>query len=264
MQDVLAGDYRKALLFLRGTHLNDVNVENQDGYNYFNAIMVDKRVYDDPFVRRKIYESITKRITDAKIGVISVHGNYSIVGGDPYGLCQHVFGLPVTGLLKAGEIYNRYWEDCGAESVACFRAPMSCHNNIRRMRIARSEEADYWFRYIRTATLINSWDTMMSALNGMDFDGDLVMTTDNPILVENIRPTRTIMCVQRSASKSIPDDEMLMRSNIAGFGDDIGRTTNFVTSMYDVMAGYTEDSIEYQTLEYRIQSGQLYQQNCID
>ena len=90
------------------------------------------------------------------------------------------------------------------------------------------------------------------------------MTTDNPILVENIRPTRTIMCVQRSASKSIPDDEMLMRSNIAGFGDDIGRTTNFVTSMYDVMAGYTEDSIEYQTLEYRIQSGQLYQQNCID
>ena len=264
VQDVLAGDYRKALLFLRGTHLNDVNVENQDGYNYFNAIMVDKRVYDDPFVRRKIYESITKRITDAKIGVISVHGNYSIVGGDPYGLCQHVFGLPVTGLLKAGEIYNRYWEDCGAESVVCFRAPMSCHNNIRRMRIARSEEADYWFRYIRTATLINSWDTMMSALNGMDFDGDLVMTTDNPILVENIRPTRTIMCVQRSASKSIPDDEMLMRSNIAGFGDDIGRTTNFVTSMYDVMAGYTEDSIEYQTLEYRIQSGQLYQQNCID
>lgn len=72
------------------------------------------------------------------------------------------------------------------------------------------------------------------------------------------------MCVQRSASKTIPTEDDLIASNIAGFGDDIGRTTNFVTSMYDVMAGYTEDSIEYQTLEYRIQSGQLYQQNCID
>ena len=83
------------------------------------------------------------------------------------------------------------------------------------------------------------------------------MTTDNPIILRRIKPTRTIICVQRSASKSIPDDDALMKSNIAGFGDDIGRTTNFVTSMYDVMAGYTEDSIEYQTLEYRIQSGQL-------
>ena len=90
------------------------------------------------------------------------------------------------------------------------------------------------------------------------------MLTDNPILVNNIRPTRTILCVQRSANKIVPDEQALMLSNIAGFGDDIGRTTNFVTSMYDVMAGYTEDSIEYQTLEYRIQSGQLYQQNAID
>lgn len=264
IRDVLTGDYRKALLFLRGTHLNDANVEAVNDYSYFNAIMVDRRVYDDPFVRRKIYESIAKRIMDAKIGVISVHGNYSIVGGDPYALCQHIFGLPVTGLLKAGELYNQYWSDHGARYVAGFRAPMSCHNNIRKIKVAWSEEMAYWYRHIRTATLVNSWDTLMSALNGMDFDGDLMMLTDDETLVDNIRPTRTIMCIQRSANKSLPDETALIKSNIAGFGDDIGRTTNFVTSMYDVMAGYTKDSIEYQTLEYRIQSGQLYQQNCID
>ena len=97
----------------------------------------------------------------------------------------------------------------------------------------------------------------------MRFDGDLMMLTDNSILLEGYRPTRTIMCIQRSAQKKIPTEEDLIRSNIAGFGDDIGRTTNFITSMYDVMASYTEDSIEYQTLEYRIQSGQLFQQNAI-
>lgn len=264
IRDVLGGDYRKALLFLRGKHLNDRNVETVNEYNYFNAMMVDPRVYDDPFVRHKIYEMIAKRITEAKIGVISVHGNYSIVGGDPYAFCQHIFGLPVTGLLKAGYLYNRYWVDCGAERVVGFRAPMSCANNIRLMRVARSEEIDYWFKYIKTGTLINSWDTLMCALNGMDFDGDLMMLSDNEVLIDNYRPTRTIMCVQRSAQKTIPTEDDLIASNIAGFGDDIGRTTNFVTSMYDVMAGYTEDSIEYQTLEYRIQSGQLYQQNCID
>ena len=54
---------------------------------------------------------ITKRIEAAKIGVIRVHGNFSIVSGDPYALCQSIFGLPVTGLLRAGEAYNRYWND---------------------------------------------------------------------------------------------------------------------------------------------------------
>ena len=168
IMDVLGGDYRKALLFLRGKHLNDRNVEAVDDFSYFNAIMVDPRVYDDPFVRHKIYEMISKRITEAKIGVIAVHGNYSIVGGDPYAFCQHIFGLPVTGLMKAGELYNKYWLDDGAEYVVGFRAPMSCHNNIRKMRVSRSEEAQYWFRYINTGTLINSWDTLMCALNGMD------------------------------------------------------------------------------------------------
>lgn len=68
---------------------------------------------------------IRKRIKDAKVGVIKVSGNYSIISGDPYSLCQSMFGLEVTGLLKAGELYNKYWIDKGAEYVSCFRAPMT-------------------------------------------------------------------------------------------------------------------------------------------
>ena len=68
--------------------------------------MIEPRMIHDPYVRRKIYNMIKKRITDAKIGVINVHGNYSIISGDPYALCQSMFGLPVTGLLRSGEIYR--------------------------------------------------------------------------------------------------------------------------------------------------------------
>ena len=263
IQDVLTGDYRKALLFMCGMSMNDKNIHSYM-FSKQAALMAEPEMFKDPHIKKVLYNQIKCRINDAKIGVLNVHGNYSIVGGDPYALCQFIFGMPVTGLLKAGEIYNKYWVDNGAEELACFRAPMSCHNNIRKMRVCRSEEAAHWYQYITTCTVLNAWDTTCASLNGMDKDGDLVMLTDNHILVDNIRPTKTIFCVQRNAEKVEPSEATQVASNLASFGDDIGKTTNKVTAMYDVQSLYEPGSLEYETLEYRIMSGQLYQQNCID
>ena len=90
------------------------------------------------------------------------------------------------------------------------------------------------------------------------------MLTDNSVLVDNIRPTKTIFCVQRNAEKVVPSEDTQVASNLASFGDDIGKTTNKVTAMYDVKSLFEPGSLEYDILEYRIMSGQLYQQNCID
>jgi len=92
-------------------------------------------------------------------------------------------------------------------------------------------------------------------------DGDIVFLTDNRVLVDNIRPMRTLVCAQKSAQKKIVTEADLIQSNIAGFGNDVGKVTNYVTSMYDVQAQFEPGSREYEALEYRIQCGQLYQQN---
>lgn len=263
IRDILSGDYKKAILFLKGMYLNENNVEYIEN-DFAKALMVDKRIYEDPFVKKKIYQMIRKRINDAKIGVIRVHGNYSIVSGDPYSLCQSIFNLPVTGLLGKGEAYNQFWADLDTDKVACFRAPMTCHNNIRLMRIVNNDNVRHWYRYMRTCTIFNSWDTAAHALNGMDKDGDLVLLTDNKVLVNNYRPLPTIMCAQRNATKVEVTEEHLIQSNIDSFGDDIGKTTNWITTMFDVQSSFPIDSKEYKTLEYRIMCGQLYQQNAID
>ncbi len=263
IKDILSGDYQKAILFLKGMYLNEDNIDYIES-DFTKALMIDKRIYNDPFVKRKIYQMVRKRINDAKIGVIRVHGNYSIVSGDPYSLCQSIFGLPVTGLLKKGEAYNRFWVDRNTEKVVCFRAPMTCHNNIRLMHIPNNDEVNHWYRYMTACTIFNSWDTAAHALNGMDKDGDLVLLTDNKVLVENYRPLPAIMCAQRNATKVEVTEELLIQSNIDSFGDDIGKTTNWITTMFDVQSQYEPDSEEYQVLDYRIKCGQLYQQNSID
>lgn len=263
ISDVLCGDWRRAILYLKGVGLNDKSVLRAPD-DFAKAIMADERVFDDPFVRNYIYQSIKNRINEAKVGVIKVHGNFSIVSGDPYLLCQHIFGLEPTGLLKAEEIFNRYWVDCGATELICFRAPMSCEENIRKVVPVGNEDTLHWYRYMDTCTIFNGWDTACIALNGCDFDGDLVMLTDNPVLLRRYNRRPALMCVQRKAAKRIPREEDLTRSNIESFGNEIGQITNRITSMYEVRSGFGRDSEEYETLSYRIMCGQLYQQNAID
>lgn len=262
IRDVLGGDWRKTVLFMKGDSLREDRLADVES-DYVKALMIDQRMLNDPHVVNSVYRLIRNRINEAKVGVLKVHGNYSIVSGDPYSLCQHIFGLPVTGLLKAGEIYNKYWSDCGAERLACFRAPMTCHPNIRAVHPSKSEDAAYWFRYMNACTIFNSWDTASAALNGMDFDGDLVMLTDNEVLVGKLVELPTLMCAQRRAKKKIVCEEDFIQSNIESFGNDIGRTTNWITSMYEVQSRFEKTDPEYKELDYRIRCGQLYQQNVI-
>jgi hypothetical protein len=100
--------------------------------------------------------------------VLKVHGNYSTASGDLYALCQGVFGLSVTGLLKAGEIYNHFCAETDAAELLAFRAPMSCAENVRRVVPSRDEEVLRWFRYMTACTVVSAHDNIMGALNGMD------------------------------------------------------------------------------------------------
>ena len=96
------------------------------------------------------------------------------------------------------------------------------------------------------------------------FDGDLIFSTDNRVLVENKRKVPTLLCVQKKGDKKVPNEDDFIKTNIDGFGNDVGAVTNRVTTMFDVQSNYEPDSREYRELTYRIMSGQLYQQNTLD
>lgn len=262
-REVLGGNPMKSVLFLRGTHITEETAAQCD-FNYIKALQIDERMAQDPHVRTSIYRTLKKRIDEAKTGVLKVHGNYQIACGDPYALCQSIFGLPVTGLLKKGEFYSKYWTDRNIHKVTAFRAPMTCHNNIRRLNLPASEDQIYWYRYLKTMLVFNCWDTAAEAMNGEDFDGDMNFTTDNPVLMEKHRILPAILCIQRRAEKKVITEELLIKANKDSFGDDIGIYTNGITSQFEVQSRFPLDSSQYKELEYRIMCGQLFQQNAID
>ena len=263
IQNVLGCDWRKAIVFAKGMYLNEDNVDYIDN-DFIKALMIDKRLMNDPFVVKKLHLMIKKRISDAAKGSIKLNGNFAIVSGDLYSLAQSIFGLPVTGLLKSGEVYHKYWIDKGVDEIALFRAPMTCHNNIRRRNVVHNEEMDFWYQYDTTGIILNSWDTTCDATNGSDKDGDMFFTTDNRIIVEHTLNSTTIECMQRKAEKIIPTEKDMVQANKLAFGDEIGTTTNRITAMIERQSVFEKDSEEYKILDYRIKCGQHFQQNSID
>lgn len=263
IKDVLGGDWAKTILYLKGVNLTSSNVSRVDD-DWQKALMIEPSLINDPFIKSSIFNLIKCRINDAKVGVIKVHGNYSTACGDLYALCQSMFDMPVTGLLSAGEIYNHYWVNSDATELLAFRAPMSCAENIKRVKVARGDDVCRWYRYMLSCTVINAHDSMMCALNGMDFDGDLVMLTDNPVLLRRQTPLPTLMCEQKKGDKKVPTEDDFVKSNIASFGNEVGQITNKGTSMYEVRSKFDSSSDEYKTLEYRIRCTQAYQQDSID
>lgn len=262
IKDIMGLDYRKSILYLCGGNLTEKNITKVDYTS--QALMVYPEMMDDPFIRNKIKKMITKRIRQAKIGVLTVEGNFAIMCGDLYALSQSMFGLEITGLLSAGEIYHKFWKDKDVKEIVCFRAPMTSHNNVVKQQVNCDENAGYWFRYIDNAVIINAWDTLCMSCNGADLDGDLLFTTNNKVLVEAHRTLPPIDCIQKKSSKIIPTENDIIISNMGGFGDKIGSTTNLTTSQISLQSAFNPESEEYKTLGYRILCGQQYQQNAID
>lgn len=270
LKETLYGNPDKTVLFLHGACAENYNFDKDDNY-HAKAIMINPELARDPCVINRIRYMMDKARKLVKIGKIKVHGNYAVISGDPFAFCQSIFKCDVPdeekGLLKAGEMYSRYWvDDNGSECkrVVCFRAPMSCHNNIRAMDVIRSDEIDYWYRYMGTINIINVHDMFYPAENGADNDGDAVFTTDNCVLLDKWRDEPAILCVQKKGQKSVITQENLASSNKNGFGNAIGTITNRITAMYDIISTFPPGSEQRKILEYRIRCGQQYQQAEID
>ena len=262
IKDCLGLDWRKLVLYMCGQGLDDRSVDKMDPM--CKAIMANPELINDPYVRSKVQRMIQKRIKTAKIGVLDVEGDYAILGNDPYSLLQHMFGMPITGLLKAGECYHRYWSERDVNEVILFRAPMTSHNNVCKMQVVATDEMQKWYKYIQTCCLINSWDTTATRLNGADYDSDSVFATNNRVLLETFEHKMTLMCVQSKTAKKIPTEADYVASEIAGFGDSIGSITNRATNMISLREKFAKDSEEYALLSYRIDTMMNYQQNAID
>ena len=262
IKDIIGMNVDKTIAYLCGKGFDSDSIEYAD--IVAKALMIEPKMVSDPYIQSKLKKMIERRIRDAKIGVLDVHGNFQIISGDLYALCESMFGLNPNGLLKAGELYSKYWKDCGTKKVLCARAPMSNIHSLMSQNVCYDEMVEDWYKFMPTVVVVNGHDTMPAALNGFDQDGDLLFTTDNEPMLRNQVNIPALFCPQKNAAKIIVSEDDVIHANKAGFGSKIGSITNRITAMTSLMANYEPGSKEYETLRYRTQCGQKLQQEEID
>lgn len=256
LKDAMCGDYQKTLEFIGGS--------SEMEFTWQKALQLNPYMLKDPYIIDCVHRMIKKKIDQAKIGRLIVDGNYQIASGDPFLLMQSICGIEPTGLLKSGEVYSSYWNNKDVDEVVVFRSPMTCHNNIRRCKLINNEDTYYWYQYMDNIMIVNGWDTFCQAENGCDYDGDLLFSTNNSVLLKKYRQLPAVVCAQSNAAKVEINDEVVKKSNKNGMGNKVGTITNRVTGFIEVQSRFKKGSEEWKELEYRIQCGQLYQQDEID
>lgn len=259
IQQICSGDPLYALLFAFGPKCDDPiysSIYGSAQTTPMKALVKNIDFLNDTYIQRKLYKNIANSIDHAKLGKIWIRGNYQFMIADPVAQCQSALGLEPVGLLKANEIYSQFWKDRLTSenpgktdfTIDACRSPMiDLHEHNTMKVIVDNKDADYWYRYINSGIIYNTYDTSCARHSDSDYDGDIVMTTDNPYFIKGSNKDHNIITYEKGLAKS----EKMTVQNITrtvkkGFGTGVGGFSNTATCLYAMAAIFNKPGHEDQ------------------
>lgn len=165
IKQICSGETLYSLLYCFGPKNEDIGyqkVYNTAQTNAMKAIVKNSDFLKDSYVQQKIYKSITETINRAKIGKIWIRGNYQFMISDPLAQCQSALGLDPVGALGRNEIWTDYWIKRKPQGCVldCCRSPLiDQHEHNPMTAIVDNEDANYWYQYIYSGIIYNTYDT---------------------------------------------------------------------------------------------------------
>lgn len=224
------------MLFLLGVNNDEESIRNflrsSDAY-WIKALIVNPDVKDDKYIRQKIRDLMKRRVDAGCMGKIFVHGNFQMLVSDPYGMMQSVCGLPVTGLLRAGETYSNYWNERGVRVVDSMRSPLTYRSEHVLLNLRDDEVVRKWYRYCDAGIILNFHDHQVVNYAGADYDGDILATTDNQTIIRGVyRGELPVVYKPPKPEKKLLTDADLEEAALFGMGSIIGSITNKGSNAY--------------------------------
>ena len=240
IEQICSGDVLPTLLYAFGPKSDDAGFNAMYGTaqtNPMKAVVKNVKFLKDSYVQRKLYKSITETINRAKLGKIWVRGNYQFMIADPVAQCQSALGLEPVGLLKKDEIYSEFWNKLDVTKVDTCRSPMIDLHEHNPMDIMASDEAKYWYKYLNSGIIYNTYDTSTARHSDADFDGDIVLTTDNEYFIKGSNKDHNIITYEKGlATPAKMTINNITKTVMKGFGTGVGGFSNTATIMYSMAA----------------------------
>lgn len=199
---------------------------------YLEAILINDEMLRDPAVKQFLYRKLKKSIDEAKIGKIYCSGFYHTGVGDMIGYLQYAAGLEPQGCLDAGEIYSGNFAPGDCVSL---RSPLVDPSEVNKLRLARNETTDRWLVHFKDQDIVmyNMHDLSAPQQGGADYDGDIFLISDDPVLIASKIDKRMILDIEdKVTARSRPyTPENLTEYEIMTRDSRIGEITNAATSI---------------------------------
>lgn len=249
-----------ALLFLLGTNMDESSlnkfIKSNDSW-WIKSLIAEPKLIESKFIKQKIYQLVKTKINNSFVGSFFVEGNNQTLISDPYGLCQYICGLEVTGLINKDRYYINYWNKKNVKEIIGMRPPLTSRAEVLNMTLSNNKEQQEWFKYINNGIIVNIHGAETDYWAGSDFDLDFLSTTNNEVLVKSTHKNEYPVCYKAPKVKPIVfDEDDLFVSDKFAFGSIIGSITNKSTSGHALMPyieeKYGKDSKHYKILENRV------------
>ncbi|HYK74858.1 MAG TPA: hypothetical protein VEV44_17330, partial [Pseudoneobacillus sp.] len=268
IEKICNGDKLYTLLFLLGSLNEDdtiAKIFDKTNSNFMKAILYNDKLLKDPYIKKKIYDSVSTKIKDAKIGRLWSRGNYQAMISDPFGQAQWAFGLHVTGLLKEHEHYARFWNDRNVLKVDACRSPMVDFHEHNLLNFIKNEDTEKWFKFLNSGIVYNVWGVDTIRHSDSDWDYDIVFTTDNEIISNGIVQNQNVITYSKESAPSQQlNNTNLMKTDLRSFDSKVGTITNYSTTFITMLANFKEGSDEHKELLSRIKLLRRYIGDSID
>lgn len=246
IKKICTGDPLYTMLYMLGCKGEQVSFKelyNGAQSTALKAIIKNPMMLDDAHVQKKVYRNIAETINKAKIGKIWVRGNYSFMISDPVAQCQSALGLEPTGLIGPDEVYSNFWRQRGVDCVDLCRSPMIDSHEHNPCKVVSSADMDYWYQYIESGIIYSIYDTSTLRHSDSDFDGDVVMSTDNEVFIKGAQKWHNVITYEKGA---VPVQKICLKNSIAtdlrGLGTGVGGFSNCATIMHAMKGIFQKDS----------------------
>lgn len=246
IKKICTGDPLYTMLYMLGCKGEQVSFKelyNGAQSTALKAIIKNPMMLDDAHVQKKVYRNIAETINKAKIGKVWVRGNYSFMISDPVAQCQSALGLEPTGLIGPDEVYSNFWRKRGVSCVDLCRSPMIDSHEHNPCKVVSSADMDYWYQYIESGIIYSIYDTSTLRHSDSDFDGDVVMSTDNEVFIKGAQKWHNVITYEKGA---VPVQKICLKNSIAtdlrGLGTGVGGFSNCATIMHAMKGIFQKDS----------------------
>lgn len=268
IEKICSGNKLYTLLFLLGTCKESDTISkifDKTNSDYIKAILYNDALLKDPYIKKKLYDNISTKIQDAKIGRVWVKGNYQAMISDPFAQAQWAFGQEVTGLLKEHYHFSEFWNKRNVTKVDACRSPMVDFHEHNILSFVNNELTKKWYKYIHSGIIYNVWGVDTIRHSDSDWDYDIVFTTNNDVMLNNIFPNKNVITYEKvsAPSQSLNNTNILM-TDLRSFDCKVGTITNYSTAFIAMLANFKEGSPEHSELLERIKLLRRYIGDSID